>query len=85
VARVADADEVEAFTAERDEVESPARVEEVGDALDPSARETITVCSCGMYNGSQLYVGVDCAGFPSPAVCCAQKCGELTAALDSQH
>lgn len=48
-------------------------------------KEIITSCYCGIYNGGPLYVGVDCSGYPGTHVCCAEKCGELKAALDSQH
>ncbi len=85
--RVANADEVEEFTAMQEDAnaERPALgVEELSSSLHPTEKHNITVCYCGYYNGSQLYVGVECAGYPSPAVCCAEKCGELTAALDAQ-
>lgn len=71
------------------ELEPDARpiddLEQFSSEVDPAGKMKITECSCGSYNGSPLYVVVDCAGYPSTAVCCAEKCGELTAALDSQH
>jgi len=59
-------------------------VEQFSSEIDPAGKMKITECSCGTYKGSPLYVVVDCAGYPSTAVCCAEKCGELTAALDGQ-
>jgi len=85
--RVANADEVEEFTAMQEDADAdrPALgVEEFSSSLHPTEKHTITVCSCGSYNGSPLYVGVECAGYPSAAVCCAEKCSELMAALDAQ-
>jgi hypothetical protein len=60
---------------------------ELEDSCDePSAeKHTITNCYCGLYGGSPLYVGVSCAGYASVATCCAEKCGELKNALDSQE
>jgi len=52
---------------------------------DIGAERAITNCYCGQYNGSALYVGVDCAGYSGHHTCCADKCGVLTAALDAQE
>lgn len=85
--RVADADEVEEFTAMQDDADAgrPALgVEELSSSLHPTNKEIITVCYCGMYNGSPLYVGVECVGYSSYHTCCGEKCSELTAALDAQ-
>lgn len=59
-------------------------IEQFSSELDPSARNTIVNCYCGMYNGSPLYVGVECSGFPSQTTCCSEKCSELIAALNGQ-
>ena len=82
--RIANADEVEEFTAMQEDANAdrPAlEVEEFSNSLHPTEKNIVTVCSCGYYNGSQLYVGVECAGYPSAAVCCSEKCSELIAAL----
>lgn len=85
--RVANADEVEEFTAMQEDAdaERPALgAEELSSSLNPTDREIITVCYCGYYNGGPLYVGVECGGYSSVQTCCSEKCGELKAALDSQ-
>lgn len=52
---------------------------------DDAEREpSITSCYCGLYQNSPLYVGVECAGYPSAAVCCAEKCSILIGALNGQ-
>lgn len=59
-------------------------VEQFSSEIDPAGKMKIVECSCGSYNGSPLYVVVDCAGYPSNAVCCSEKCSELIAALNGQ-
>jgi len=85
--RVANADEVEDFTAMQDDADAERPglgVEELSSSMHPTDKEIITVCYCGIYNGSPLYVGVECAGYSSFQTCCGEKCGELKAALEAQ-
>lgn len=76
----------EEITALADDVAPDAQpvddVEQFTSELDPSAKDTITTCYCGLYQGSPLYVGVNCAGYPGTHVCCAEKCSELIGALN---
>lgn len=76
----------EEIAAPADEVAPDAQpvddVEQFTSELDPSAKDTITTCYCGLYHGSPLYVGVNCAGYPGSHVCCADKCSELIGALN---
>lgn len=87
VGRPADLDELRGEDPDADEAIPEAEV--VGEWFTsdegPTAKNTVTVCYCGLYQGSPLYVGVECAGYPSPAVCCSEKCSELIGALNGQN
>lgn len=97
VSRDADAVEAPADDAPMCVVEADATVEMTLDgtsydcfpASDDGGTERmyLTTCYCGQYNGSALYLTVDCSGYPGGAgqVCCSEKCGILTDALDGSQ
>lgn len=86
-AALADRDELHSEDPDADEASPEAEV--VGEwftsDVSPTGKNTVTVCYCGLYQGSPLYVGVECAGYPSAAVCCSEKCSELIGALNGQN